>query len=80
MMTTSNIPAFNVKGTFIQFNGGVRFSAEGHSLILNPENGTSIILTDEMADSIVDKTMSEPLVIKLVQRGLATMPGGLVCQ
>lgn len=80
MMTTSNIPAFNVKGTFIQFNGGVRFSAEGHSLILNPENGTSIILTDEMADSIVDKTMSEQLVIKLVQRGLATMPGGLVCQ
>lgn len=79
-MTTSNILAYKIEGYDIQFNGGIRFSTDGQSLILNPENGTSIVLSDEMADSVVDNTMSEPLVKKLVQRGLATMPEGLKCQ
>lgn len=77
MITTGTLPAYKINGTDIRFNGGIRFSAGGNSLVLNPENGTSIVLTDELAAAIAGKNVPEALQLKLIQRGLASYPSGM---
>jgi len=64
----------------LKFDGGIRFSAGQNSYILNRDTGTSIILSDSLADGISQGKISEALWVKLIQRGLARTPDGLKCQ
>lgn len=64
----------------IEFNGGYCFQSYGNSYILNPDNGTGIILSDELSEQIKSGEIREALWVKLIQRGLASMKDSMQCQ
>lgn len=56
------------------FHGCYLFSENGYNYML-AENGCAMIVNDVLLESICKKTVSSDLQFKLVQHGLATVPG-----
>lgn len=56
------------------FHGCYLFSESGYNYML-AENGCAMIVNDVLLESICKKTVSSDLQFKLVQHGLATVPG-----
>lgn len=52
-----------------------RFSFAGNSMLLCRETGTTMFLSDELADSLSDGPISPELQYKLLSRGFASVPG-----
>ena len=56
------------------FNGCFIFSENGYNFMLS-ENGCAMIVNDMLLKTICEKTVSSDLQFKLIQHGLATVPG-----
>ena len=77
-MREGNLKAYNI-GDFY-FRGGYLFSDDGKNLMLG-DNGCMMMVDDELLESICNKKPSEDLKFKLVQHGLAMVPGKqMFCQ
>lgn len=72
-----------MKRTFIpsyMMSEGKRFCAcelyedQGRCFLLNKENGTSLYGDTFIARMLIEKTIAEPLMFRLIQRGIVSMP------
>lgn len=71
-MKEGYLDAYRIEDFF--FAGGHLFSDHGHHLILSA-NGCMIIVDDVLLESIYQKNPSNELKFKLIQHGLASVPG-----
>ena len=63
------IPGFTDPDGFCFF-GARRFSSKGISFLISGQTGGTILLTDQLAENIVQGKTSGDLKFKLIQRGL----------
>lgn len=73
------VEPFTLSDFHFTFFGCYVFSFPGKNFLLNRESGTSILIDDELLHSIEDRSLSDDLQFKLVQRGLAKSDNSPIC-
>ena len=78
----THINPFDAGDNTGRFAGGYLFKDNSgrNGFLLNPENGCSIILSQELYEQVETKKIDDALAFKLIQRGLIENSACMQCQ